>query len=129
MIAKAKQNRHRHGLTIIPLMASLTILSIFLGIMARQQVAAQKQWRQAMRTAQARQIAESEKSKIRLARRLGQMPATSQRLIGAGQWPGLQESVEIRLSGDAKKPGRIKLSVKIPAEAASAYALIEWSEP
>ena len=119
----------RRGLTIIPVMATLTILSLLLAVMARQQVAAEKQWRMALRSAQARAIAESEKTKIRRARQIGQVPARREQRLRPDELPGLLEPVEIRLMTDADRPGRMKLSVKIPAEATSAFALIEWREP
>ncbi|MFM7128825.1 MAG: hypothetical protein ACKO0V_05655 [bacterium] len=119
----------RNGLTILPVMASLVILSLFLAMMARQQVAADQFWRRSLRLAQARGLAESEKARIRHIRASGQKLLPGGRRIKPGELPGLQEAVEIRAEAISRQESGLKLSVKIPADADSAFAKVEWNEP
>lgn len=119
----------RRGLTILPVMASLVILSMMMAIIARQQVAADQTWRRSLRLAQARGIAESEKARIRQLRATGQKPSPFRRRIEPGELMGLQESVEIRVEADPKQESGLKWVVKIPADADRASAKVEWNEP
>ena len=117
------------GLTIIPVMASLVMLTLFLGVMARQQVASEKMWRTSLRTSQARLIAASEKSRIRQLRQSGQKLVPGNRRINPGDLPGLQEPVEIQIAAGSTPESGMKVTVKIPADADSAFAKVEWNEP
>lgn len=120
---------HRAGLTIIPVMASLVLMTLFLGIMARDQVASEKMWRVNLRNSQARLLATSEKARLRQLRQSGQEIQPGLRRINPGDLPGLMDPVVIQIQASAAdKPGK-KASIKIPADADTAFANVEWNEP
>lgn len=114
-------NHRRPGLTILPVMATLVMLSVFLGMLAKRQAARELSWRLAVRQAQARQIALSQMSLLQSSpTNLEKLVATPQ-VFPPGAWPGLNDSVEVSIATDPTHDKGFTISVKIPANAESRF--------
>lgn len=110
------RSQRRQGLTILPVMAAIVLLGMFLGMLAKRQVSRDQNWRTAVRSAQAKQIAMSQMARLIADKANGQKPDVSQKVFEPNTWPGLKEKVEISISPAPAQSGRFVISVKIPAD-------------
>lgn len=100
----------------MPVFAAIVLLGMFLGMLAKRQVARDQNWREAVRSAQAKQIAISQKARLLAERANGQEPEVSKKVFEPNTWPGLKEKVEISIAPSSAHSGRFVISVKIPAD-------------
>lgn len=121
---------NRKGLTILPVMAALALLATLMGVLARQVTYREKQWRSAVRQAQARHIAFSELSRIRFMTGKGEKPMTGTFRLEPGHYPGLKDPVEVHF--DLENPettSGIVIRVKIPADQTDGFASVTLQSP
>lgn len=121
MQSKIMRQNRRRGLTLIPVLVSIVLLSIFLGLLAQRQVRGHQLARRAERKAVATQVARSERDRISALKKAGKTVATGRRVLTGVDVNALAEPVAIEIAAAAAGKTGHRVMVKIPADAAANF--------
>ena len=111
----------RHGLTLIPVLVCLVLISIFMGMLAQRQVRGHSAAKMAVRKAQALQVLLGERDRI-TALKLAGKPVVARRLVlTRAEIANLPEPVAI--ATELAKPPQtgFQITVQIPADATTNF--------
>jgi len=115
------QTNRRRGLTLIPVLACIVLLSIFLGMLAQRQVRGHNAARVAHRKAVARMVLLGERDRLLALKKAGKTIAAGRRVLTRAENPAAQEPVAI-VTEAARAPGTgFDITVQIPADAATNF--------
>lgn len=111
----------RRGLTLIPVLVSIVLLSIFLGLLAQRQVRGHQMARRAERKAIAAQVARSERDRIKALKQAGKTIGTGRRVLTVAEVSALAEPVAIEIAAAAAGKTGYRLTIKIPADSSANF--------
>lgn len=117
MQSRIMRRTPRRGLTLIPVLVSIVLLSIFLGLLAQRQVRGHQLARRAERKAVAVQVARSERDRISALKKAGKTVASGRRVLTGADISSLAEPVAIEIAAAAAGKSGHRVTVKIPADA------------
>jgi Tfp pilus assembly protein PilX len=110
----------RRGLALIPVLALVVLLTLFVSLLTQRQVRNHRAFETARRSAMARQIARSEADRIARLIAAGKAIATTSRVIAAADIPGLPEPVAVAVEKPDPRSKGYRVAVRIPAGADTA---------
>ncbi|RLT12148.1 MAG: hypothetical protein DWI24_06370 [Planctomycetota bacterium] len=109
------------GLTLIPVLASILLLSIFMGLLVQRQVRGQLAWKMEVRKSIARNMARSERDRLMQLKVSGQKIPSGNRVIRPSQNSFLAEPASILVEATKSPSNGHKITVQIPSDSTSNF--------
>ena len=111
----------RQGLTLIPVLSAIVLLSIFMGLLVQRQVRSHLAWRTEVRKAVARNLARSERDRLIFLKSKSQKIVTGKREVHSKDFSDLTESATISIEpSKAYKTGYL-ITIRIPSGSTSNF--------
>ena len=107
--------RQRPGLTLIPILSAIVLLSIFMGLLVQRQVRSHLAWRTEVRKAVARNLARSERDRLIFLTSANQKISTGQRDVNSKDFSDLTESATITIERSKRTDKGFLIRVQIPS--------------
>lgn len=108
-------SRRRPGLTLIPVLSAIVLLSIFMGLLVQRQVRSHLAWRKEVRKAVARNLARSERDRLIFLKSASQKIVTGQRDVNSQDFSNLTESATISVERSKLTENGYLIKVQIPS--------------
>ena len=105
----------RRGLTLIPVLSAIVLLSIFMGLLVQRQVRSHLTWRTEVRKAVARNLARSERDRLIFLKSASQKIVTGQRDVHSKDFSDLTESATITIDPSKTSKTGYQIIVQIPS--------------
>lgn len=111
----------RRGLTLIPVLACIVLLSIFMAMLAQRQVRGHNAARVAHRKATARMVLLGERDRLLALKKAGKNYAAGRRVLTRAENPAAQEPVAILTEAAPAPATGFRITVQIPADATTQF--------
>jgi|694.fasta_scaffold95515_3 hypothetical protein len=111
----------RRGLTLIPVLSAIVLLSIFMGLLVQRQVRSHLAWRTEVRKAVARNLARSERDRLIFLKSKSQKIVTGKRVVHSKDFSDLTESATISIEPSKTNITGYLITIQIPSGSTSNF--------
>ena len=111
----------RKGLTLIPVLSAIVLLSIFMGLLVQRQVRSHLAWRTEVRKAVARNLARSERDRLIFLKSKSQKIVTGKREVHSKDFSDLTESATISVEPSKTNKTGYLITIQIPSGSTSNF--------
>jgi hypothetical protein len=111
----------RRGLTLIPVLSAIVLLSIFMGLLVQRQVRSHLAWRTEVRKAVARNLARSERDRLIFLKSKSQKIVTGKRVVDSKDFSDLTESATISIEPSKTNKTGYLITIQIPSGSSSNF--------
>jgi|GEM_PF-4969365 len=111
----------RRGLTLIPVLSAIVLLSIFMGLLVQRQVRSHLAWRTEVRKAVARNLARSERDRLIFLKSKSQKIVTGKRVVDSKDFSDLTESATISIEPSKANRTGYLITIQIPSGSSSNF--------
>jgi hypothetical protein len=111
----------RRGLTLIPVLSAIVLLSIFMGLLVQRQVRSHLAWRTEVRKAVARNMARSERDRLNFLKSKSQKIVTGKRVVDSKDFSDLTESATISIEPSKTNKTGYLITIQIPSGSSSNF--------
>jgi hypothetical protein len=111
----------RRGLTLIPVLSAIVLLSIFMGLLVQRQVRSHLAWRTEVRKAVARNLARSERDRLIFLKSKSQKIVTGKREVHSKDFSDLTESATISIEPSKTNITGYLITIQIPSGSTSNF--------
>jgi hypothetical protein len=111
----------RRGLTLIPVLSAIVLLSIFMGLLVQRQVRSHLAWRTEVRKAVARNLARSERDRLIFLKSKSQKIVTGKREVHSKDFSDLTESATISIEPSKTNKTGYLITIQIPSGSTSNF--------
>lgn len=111
----------RRGLTLIPVLSAIVLLSIFMGLLVQRQVRSHLAWRTEVRKAVARNLARSERDRLIFLKSKSQKIVTGKREVHSKDFSDLTESATISIEPSKTNKTGYLITIQIPSGSSSNF--------
>jgi hypothetical protein len=111
----------RRGLTLIPVLSAIVLLSIFMGLLVQRQVRSHLAWRTEVRKAVARNLARSERDRLIFLKSKSQKIVTGKREVHSKDFRDLTESATISIEPSKTNKTGYLITIQIPSGSSSNF--------
>lgn len=111
----------RRGLTLIPVLSAIVLLSIFMGLLVQRQVRSHLAWRTEVRKAVARNLARSERDRLIFLKSKSQKIVTGKRVVHSKDFSDLTESATISIEPSKTNITGYLITIQIPSGSSSNF--------
>ena len=111
----------RRGLTLIPVLSAIVLLSIFMGLLVQRQVRSHLAWRTEVRKAVARNLARSERDRLIFLKSKSQKIVTGKRVVHSKDFSDLTESATISIEPSKTNKTGYLITIQIPSGSSSNF--------
>ena len=111
----------RRGLTLVPVLSAIVLLSIFMGLLVQRQVRSHLAWRTEVRKAVARNLARSERDRLIFLKSKSQKIVTGKREVHSKDFSDLTESATISIEPSKTNITGYLITIQIPSGSTSNF--------
>jgi len=111
----------RRGLTLVPVLSAIVLLSIFMGLLVQRQVRSHLAWRTEVRKAVARNLARSERDRLIFLKSKSQKIVTGKRVVHSKDFSDLTESATISIEPSKTNKTGYLITIQIPSGSSSNF--------
>jgi hypothetical protein len=111
----------RRGLTLVPVLSAIVLLSIFMGLLVQRQVRSHLAWRTEVRKAVARNLARSERDRLIFLKSKSQKIVTGKREVHSKDFSDLTESATISIEPSKTNKTGYLITIQIPSGSTSNF--------